>query len=104
MDAVSPKLRNEGWLEGRSEGRVEGWTAEQYALLHGLAVSKFGVKPGNRIASLLSGVTEHEMFDEALAAIIEHDTPSVPLQYAADAQIRSLGKAFDAWLSYRMER
>ena len=34
-------------------------------------------------------------------AVLEHDTPSVSLQYAADAQIRSLGKAFEVWLSHR---
>ena len=103
-EAWMQSVRNEGWLEGRSEGRAEGWTAGQHALLRRLAISKYGVKAGTRIASQLEGITEHEMFDEALAAIIEHDTPAVPLEYAADAQIRSLSKAFAVWLSARMER
>ena len=103
-EAWMQSVRNEGWLEGRSEGRVEGWTAGQHGLLRRLAISKYGVKAGTRIASQLEGTTEHEVFDEALALIIEHDTPSVPLEYAIDAQMRSLGKAFAAWFSSRMER
>ena len=89
--------RVEGVVEGRAEGRVEG-VAEgraegQRALLRRHAAMKFDAETAGRLGVLLDGVTNQEVFDEVLAAIVGRDTPADLLERAAEVRWRAVGRS-----------
>ena len=73
--------REQGWTEGREQGRAEG----QRALLRRQAAMKFDAETAAGLAELLDGVTDQEVFDAVLAAIVECDTPAGVLERTATA-------------------
>ena len=66
-------------------GRAEG----QRALLHRHAELKFDAETAARLAVLLDGVTDPEVFDTVLAAIVECDTAADLLAHAAEVRRRA---------------
>ena len=64
--------RAEGRVEGRAEGRVEG----QRESLRRYAAMKFDAQTADRLGALLEAVTDQEVLDGALGALVECDTPS----------------------------
>jgi len=69
--------RLEAW---REEDRAEG----QRVLLRRQAAMKFGAETAAGLAELLDGVTDQEVFDAVLAAIVECDTPARVLERTAE--------------------
>ena len=73
--------RLEAWREeDREQGRAEG----QRALLRRQAAMKFDVEMAASLAELLDGVTDQEVFDTVLAAIVGCDTPTGVLERTAE--------------------
>ena len=85
VEAVKEGYRVEGREEGMATGRAEG----QRALLHRHAELKFDAETAARLAVLLDGVTDPEVFDAVLAAIVERDTAADLLAHAAEVQRRA---------------
>ena len=77
--------RAEGREQGRAEGREQGRAEGQRALLRRQAAMKFDAETAADLAELLDGVTDQEMFDAVLTAIIEGDTPAGVLARTAEA-------------------
>ena len=73
--------------ERRAEGRVEG----QRESLCRHAAMKFDAQTADRLAALLDGVTDQEVLDGVLAALVECDTPSDMLTRATEARRRMNG-------------
>ena len=62
--------------ERRAEGRAEGRIAGQRESLRRHAAMKFDVETAERLGALLETVSEQEVLDGVLAALLECDTPS----------------------------
>ena len=77
--------RTEGREQGRTEGREQGRAEGQRALLRRQAALKFDAETAASLAELLDGVTDQEVFDAVLAAIVGCDTPAGVLQRTAEA-------------------
>ena len=65
--------------ERRAEGRVEGRVAGQRESLRRHAAMKFDAETAERLGALLESVTDQEVLDGVLAALLECDTPSALL-------------------------
>ena len=72
--------REEDRAEGREQGRAEG----QRESLRKYAAMKFDAEMAASLAELLDGVTDQEVFDTVLAAIVECDTPAGVLERTAE--------------------
>ena len=81
---------------GRAEGRVEGRIAGQRESLRRHAAMKFDMETAERLAALLDGVTDQEVLDGVLGALVECDTPSDVLARATEARRRTNGSDFGA--------
>ena len=79
--------RAEGRIAGRAEGRIAG----QRESLRRHAAMKFDAETADRLAALLEAVTEQEVFDGVLAALLECNTPSDVLGRAAKVRRRTNG-------------
>ena len=77
--------------ERRAEGRVEGRIAGQHESLRRHAAMKFDAETADRLGALLDGVTDQEVLDGVLAALLESDAPSDVLARAAEAHRRTNG-------------
>ena len=84
--------RAEGRVEGRVEGRAEGRVMGQRESMRRQAAMKFDAETAARLGAVLEGVTNQEVFDGVLAALLECDTPSDLLARAAEARRRSNGR------------
>ena len=73
--------------ERRAEGRVEG----QRESLRRHAAMKFGAETADRLGALLEAVTEQQVLDGVLAALLECDTPRDVLARAAEVRRRANG-------------
>ena len=74
--------RLEAWREeDREQGRAEG----RRESLREYAAMKFDAQTAAGLAELLDGVTDREVFDAVLAAIVECDTPAGVLERTAEA-------------------
>ena len=78
--------RAEGRVEGRAEGRTEGRVAGQRESLCRHAAMKFDVEVAERLGALLETVTDQELLDGVLAALLECDTP--PELFARVEEVR----------------
>ena len=65
--------------ERRAEGRVEGQVAGQRESLRRHAAMKFDAETAERLGALLESVTDQEVLDGVLAALLECDMPSALL-------------------------
>ena len=74
--------------ERRAEGRVVG----QRESMCRQAAMKFDAETAARLGAVLEGVTEQEVFDAVLAALLECDTPSELLARATEARRRTNGR------------
>ena len=81
LEAWREEDREQGRTEGRERGRAEG----QRVLLRRQAAMKFDAETAADLAELLDGVTDQEMFDAVLAAVVECDTPAGVRQRTAEA-------------------
>ena len=87
------KTRAQVWEEERrAEGRAEGRVVGQRESLRRHAAMKFDAGTAARLGAVLEGVTEQEVFDGVLAALIECDTPSELLARATEARRRTNGR------------
>ena len=77
--------------ERRAEGRAEGRIAGQRESLRRHAAMKFDAETADRLEALLDGVTDQEVLDGVLAALLESDAPSDVLARAAEAHRRNNG-------------
>ena len=84
--------RVEGRVEGREAGRAEGRVMGQRESLRRHAAMKFDAQTAARLEAVLEGVTDQEVFDGVLAALVECDTPSDLLARAAEARRRTNGR------------
>ena len=84
--------RAEGRVEGRAEGRAEGRVMGQRESMRRQAAMKFDAETAARLGAVLEGVTNQEVFDGVLAALLECDTPSDLLERAAEARRRTNGR------------
>ena len=84
--------RAEGRVEGRAEGRAEGRVMGQRESMRRQAAMKFDAETAARLGAVLEGVTNQEVFDGVLAALLECDTPSDLLARAAEARRRTNGR------------
>ena len=89
VEAWKEGYRVEGRVEGREEGMATGRAEGQRALLHRHAELKFDAETAARFAVLLDGVTDPEVFDTVLAAIVECDTAADLLAHAAEVRRRA---------------
>jgi hypothetical protein len=83
--------RAEGRAEGRVEGRAEGRITGQRESLCRHAAMKFDAQTADRLAALLDGVTDQEVLDGVLGALVECDRPSDVLTRATEARRRMNG-------------
>ena len=83
--------RAEGRVEGREAGRAEGRVMGQRESLRRHAAMKFDAQTAARLGAVLEGVTDQEVFDGVLAALVECDTPSDLLARAAEVRRRTNG-------------
>ena len=90
--AWGEERRAEGRIEGRERGRAEGRVIGQRESLRGHAAMKFDAETATRLAAVLEGVTDQEVFDGVLAALVECDTPSDLLERAAELRRRANGR------------
>ena len=74
--------------ERRAEGRVEG----QRESLRRHAAMKFGAETADRLGALLEAVTEQQVLDGVLGALVECDTPSELLARVAEVRRRANGR------------
>ena len=79
--------------ERRAEGRVEGRIAGQRESLRRHAAMKFDMETAERLGALLETVTDQEVLDGVLAALLECDTPSDVLARVTEARRRTNGGA-----------
>ena len=84
--------RVEGRVEGREAGRAEGRVMGQRESLRRHAAMKFDAQTAARLGAVLEGVTDQEVFDGVLAALVECDTPSDLLERVAEVRRRSNGR------------
>ena len=73
--------------ERRAEGRIVG----QRELLRRHAAMKFDAETADRLGALLEAVTDQEVLDGVLGALVECDTPSDVLARAAEVLRRARG-------------
>ena len=74
--------------EGRVEGRVEG----QRESLRRHAAMKFDAQTADRLGALLEAVTDQEVLDGVLGALVECDTPSELLARVEEVRRRGNGR------------
>ena len=84
--------RAEGRVEGREAGRAEGRVMGQRESLRRHAAMKFDAQTAARLGAVLEGVTDQEVFDGVLAALVECDTPSDLLERVAEVRRRTNGR------------
>ena len=87
--ATRVQMRKE---ECHAEGRVMG----QRESMRRQAAMKFDAETAARLGAVLEGVTDQEVFDGVLAALIECDTPSDLLERVAEAKRRTNGRNLPA--------
>ena len=80
--------RAQRWEEER---RAEGRVAGQRESLRRHAAMKFDVETAERLGALLETVSEQEVLDDVLAALLECDTPSELLARAEEVRRRANG-------------
>ena len=81
--------RTRMWKEEcQAEGRVMG----QRAYMRRQAAMKFDALTAGHLGALLESITEQEVFDGVLAALIECDTPSDLLERAFEVRRRTNGR------------
>ena len=78
--------------EGRAEGRVEGRVQGQRESLRRHAAMKFGAEAADRLGALIEGVTDQEVLDGVLGALVECDTPSELLARVEEVRRRGNGR------------
>ena len=83
--------RAEGRVEGRVEGRTEGRIAGQRESLRRHAAMKFDMETAERLGALLETVSDQEVLDGVLAALLECDTPPELLAWVEEVQRRANG-------------
>ena len=83
--------RAEGRVEGRVEGQAEGRVAGQRESLRRHAAMKFDVETAERLGALLETVTEQEVLDGVLAALLECGTPPELLERVEEVRRRANG-------------
>ena len=88
--------RVEGRVEGREAGRAEGRVMGQRESLRRHAAMKFDAQTAARLGAVLEGVTDQEVFDGVLAALVECDTPSDLLERVAEVRRRTNGRNLPA--------
>ena len=74
--------------ERRAEGRVMG----QRESMRRHAAMKFDAETAARLGAMLEDVTDQEVFDGVLAALLECDTPSELFERATEARRRANGR------------
>ena len=74
--------------ERRAEGRVEG----QRESLRRHAAMKFDAQTADRLGAVLEAVTEQEVLDGVLGALVECDTPSELLARVEEVRRRGNGR------------
>ena len=84
--------RVEGRAEGRVEGRVEGRAQGQRESLRRHAAMKFDAEAADRLGALIEGVTDQEVLDGVLGALVECDTPSELLARVEEVWRRGNGR------------
>ena len=77
--------------EGRAEGHAEGRIAGQRESLRRHAAMKFDAETADRLGTLIETITDQEVLDGVLAALLECDTPSDMLERAAEVRRRTNG-------------
>ena len=77
--------------ERRAEGRAEGRIAGQRESLRRHAAMKFDAETAVRLGTLLETITDQEVLDGVLAALLECDTPSDMIERAAEVRRRRNG-------------
>ena len=77
--------------ERRAEGRAEGRIAGHRESLRRHAAMKFDAETADRLGVLLETITDQEVLDGVLAALLECDTPSDTLERAAEVRRRRNG-------------
>ena len=77
--------------ERRAEGRAEGRIAGQRESLRRHAAMKFDAETADRLGALLEAVTDQEVLDGVLAALLECDTSRDVLTRAAEVRRRTNG-------------
>ncbi|MCE2476160.1 MAG: hypothetical protein J4F47_11555 [Alphaproteobacteria bacterium] len=82
------RTRAEIWEEER---RAEGRIAGQRESLRRHAAMKFDAETADRLGALLETVTDQEVLDGVLAALLECDTPPELLARAAEVRRRTNG-------------
>ena len=87
--ATRVQMRKE---ECHAEGRVMG----QRESMRRQAAMKFDAATAARLGAVLEGVTDQEVFDGVLAALIECDTPSDLLERVAEVRRRTNGRNLPA--------
>ena len=86
------RTRAQIWEEEcRAEGRAEGRIAGQRESLRRHAAMKFDAETADRLGALLETITDQEMLDGVLAALLECDTPSDMIERATEARRRRNG-------------
>ena len=77
--------------EGRVEGRTEGCIAGQRESLRRHAAMKFDMETAERLGALLETVSDQEVLDDVLAALLECDTPPELLARVEEIRRRANG-------------
>ena len=88
--------RAEGRAEGRETGRAEGRVMGQRESMRRQAAMKFDAETAARLGAVLEGVTDQEVFDGVLAALLECDSPSDLLDRVAEVRRRTNGRNLPA--------
>ena len=79
--------------ERRAEGRAEGRVAQgQRESLRRHAAMKFDAQTADRLGALLEAVTDQEVLDGVLGALVECDTPSELLARVEEVRRRANGR------------
>ena len=78
--------------ERRAEGRVEGRVEGQRESLRRHAAMKFDAQTADRLGALLEAVTDQEVLDGVLGALVECDTPSELLARVEEVRRRGNGR------------
>ena len=97
---VDPRFAGDGYVlweeerraEGRETGRAEGRVMGQRESMWRQAAMKFDAETAARLGAVLEGVTDQEVFDGVLAALLECDTPSDLLERATEVRRRTNGR------------
>ena len=88
VEAFFAKLVQMRKEECHAEGRVMG----QRESMRRQAAMKFNVETAARLGAVLEGVTDQEVLDGVLEALLECDTPSELLQRATEVRRRTNGR------------